>query len=65
MEILERIKSDLNELIDVRGNKHVIPTLVQVQGYLDELTALKSVMCSLIAIDECNDDDVYDENLFE
>lgn len=45
-EILERIKADLNELIDVRGNKHMVGTLIDVQGYLDEVADLERLIDS-------------------
>jgi hypothetical protein len=52
-ELLERIMSDLNELIDKRGNTQMIPILVAVKGFHDEVKDLEMMIA---AMDSYEDD---------
>jgi hypothetical protein len=46
-QLVERIIGDLNELIDVRGNKQLIPQLVVMRGVLDEITELEAMVTTM------------------
>ena len=46
-QLLERIMSDLNELIDKRGNVLLIPTLVEIKGLHDEVLLLERLIRSM------------------
>lgn len=46
-QILERIVGDLNELIDKRGNTHLIPSLVEMKRWHEEVCDLER-MCAVL-----------------
>ncbi len=44
LQIATRIKSDLNELIDKRGNTQLIPALILIQEFINDIHRLISIL---------------------